>query len=273
MKFRYDNAESSLSQTTITIGAIMKKEYISEVAWNKIFMFLKTREDVYVESEVNCKRFIEAIFWMSRVGAQWRELPEVYGKWNSVFSRFNEWTKKGIWEKLMDFCIQDPDLEWVMLDATVVRAHPCAAGYKRDSQEKEALGRSKGGFTCKIHALVDALGNPLKFILTPGQCSDVTQGPILIKDARNASVLADKGYDCDAFRKQIYDQDCLPVIPPRSNRKKLIEYDESLYEERYVVECFFSKIKHFRRIFSRFDKSARNFAAFLSFVGAIIWLR
>jgi hypothetical protein len=62
-----------------------------------------------------------------------------------------------IWNKLMDFCIQEPDLEWLMIDATVIRAHPCAAGYKRDSQAEEVLGRSKGGFTCKIHALVDAL--------------------------------------------------------------------------------------------------------------------
>ena len=273
LKNRYDNTESSLQRIILTIGAIMKKEYINEVAWSKIFSFLKSHKALYSGDENKCKDFIEAIFWMSRVGAQWRELPDVYGKWNSVFSRFNNWTKKGIWGDLMEFCIQDPDLEWVMVDATIIRAHPCAAGYKRDSQEKEALGRSKGGFTCKIHALVDALGNPLKLVLTPGQCSDITQGPILIEGARNASILADKGYDCDAFRKQIYAQNCSPVIPPRSNRKNLIEYDESLYQERCAIECFFSKIKHFRRVFSRFDKSARNFAAFLAFVGAMIWLR
>jgi transposase len=251
----------------------MKKEYINEAAWSKIFSFLTDHQAIYSNDESKCKNFIEAIFWMSRVGAQWRELPETYGKWNSIFSRFNDWTKKGIWEELMNFCIQEPDLEWIMIDATIVRAHPCAAGYKRGMQEKEALGRSKGGFTCKIHALVDALGNPLKIVLTPGQSSDITQGPILIKGYSNSSILADKGYDCDAFRRQIYAQNCLPVIPPRANRKQNIEYDETLYEERHVVECFFSKIKHFRRIFSRFDKSARNFAAFLSFVGAMIWLR
>ncbi len=251
----------------------MKKEYISEVAWSKIFSFLKSRKEIYSGNEKKCKNFIEAIFWMSRAGAQWRELPEKYGKWNSVFARFNDWTKKEIWSELMTFCIQDPDLEWVMVDATIIRAHPCAAGYKGGSQEKEALGRSKGGFTCKIHVLVDALGNPLRFLLTPGQRGDITQGPALIKGMYNASVLADKGYDCDSFREQIYVQKCVPVIPPRSNRKDTIEYDESLYEERHIVECFFSKIKHFRRIFSRFDKAARNFAAFLFFVGAMIWLR
>ena len=173
----------------------------------------------------------------------------------------------------MDFCIQDPDLEWLMIDATIIRAHPCAAGYKRDSQAEEALGRSKGGFTCKIHALVDALGNPLKFRLTPGQRHDITQAPELIIDAYNAEIIADKGYDCDAFRDQIRSQNCEPVIPPKSNRKNPAEYDENLYEERHIIECFFSKIKHFRRVFSRFDKAARNYAAFIAFVGAMIWLR
>ena len=100
----------------------------------------------------------------------------------------------------MLFCIQDSDLECVMIDAAIVRAHPCAAGCIWGQQEKEALGWSKGGFTCKIHVLVDALGNPLKFILTPRQYNDITQGPILIKDSKNASILADKGYDYDAFR-------------------------------------------------------------------------
>lgn len=251
----------------------MKKEYINEVAWSKIFSFLKNNQTIYCGDEKKCKNFVEAIYWMSRTGAQWRELPETYGKWNSVFSRFNEWTKKDIWSKLMDFCIQDPDLEWLMIDATIVRAHPCAAGYKKDSQEKEALGRSKGGFTSKIHVLVDALGNPLRVKLTPGQRHDITQASDLIADAHDAEVLADRGYDSNEFRQQIRSQNCKPVIPPRSNRKEPIEYDEKLYEERHVIENFFSKIKHFRRIFSRFDKAARNYAAFIAFVGAMIWLR
>lgn len=262
-----------LQQIILTIGAIMKKEYINEVAWSKIFCFLKNNKSVYCGNEKKCKDFMEAIYWMARVGAQWRELPEKYGKWNSVFSRFNAWTKKDIWNKLMDFCIQDPDLEWLMIDATVIRAHPCAAGYKRGSQAEEALGRSKGGFTSKIHALVDAHGNPLKFRLTPGQSHDVTQAPELIIGAKDADIIADKGYDSDTLRDQIRSQSCEPVIPGKSNRKIPIEYDETLYEERYIIECFFSKIKHFRRIFSRFDKAARNYAAFLAFVGAMIWLR
>jgi transposase len=249
----------------------MKKEYIKKMAWSKIFNFLKKQKNIYIKAEKCCKRFVEAIFWMARTGAQWRELPEIYGKWNSVFSRFNSWTKKYIWDLLLTFCAKDSDLEYVMIDATIVRAHACSAGYKK--QNSEGLGRSKGGFTSKIHATVDALGNPLKFIITPGQQSDITQANFLLKDVVNSYVLADKGYDSSDLRLKIIEQNCIPVIPSRSNSRNPYQYDKYVYKERHAIECLFSKMKHFRRVFSRFYKSMRNFSAFLSFVGVCIWLR
>ena len=208
---------------------------------------------------------------MARTGAQWRELPEEYGKWNSVFSRFNSWAKKQVWDELLEFCAQDPDLEYVMFDATIVRAHACAAGY--GNQESEGLGRSMGGFTSKIHAKVDALGNLLKGIVTPGQRNELTQADTLLHNVFNSYVIADRGYSSKELRSKIRAQNCEPVIPPKSNAIEPWEYDKHIYKERHAIECFFSKIKHFRRLFSRFDKSARNFSAFLSFVGACLWLR
>jgi transposase len=249
----------------------MEKEYINEAAWSKIFSFLQTQKNIYTKEERHCKYFLEAIFWMARTGAQWRELPKEYGKWNSIFSRFNAWSQKKIWEQLLTFCTEDPDLEYIMIDATIVRAHACSAGY--GDQAAEGLGRSKGGFTSKIHAKVDSLGNPLKFIITPGQRHDITQAKELVGNEPGDYLLADKGYDSDDFRESLEKQDCEPVIPPKKNRKNPSEYDKHIYKERHVIECFFGKIKYFRRIFSRFDKSARNFTAFLSFVGAFIWLR
>jgi len=136
-----------------------------------------------------------------------------------------------------------------------------------------SLGRSKGGFTTKIHALVDGLGLPVKFILTPGQSSEIKQAPELIQGIKGANILGDKAFDSDEFINQIISQNCNPVIPPRSNRKIKREVDYHLYKERHLVECFFSKIKHFRRIFSRFDKMAEAYMGFLAFASAIIWLR
>ena len=253
------------------IGTIMKEEYINEIAWSKIFLFLKSFKNIYTCGAIKCKKFLEAIYWMVRTGAQWRELPAEYGKWNSVFDRFNEWAKKDIWGKLLDFCIQDPDLESVMIDATIVRAHACAAGY--GEQDTEGLGRSAGGFTSKIHAKVDALGNVLKIIITSGQRHDVTQARALLEGTENANVIGDKGYDSAEIREQIKSQNCVDVIPSKENSKAPVDHDKHLYKERHAIECFFSKIKYFRRVFSRFDKSARNFGSFLSFVGAILWLR
>jgi transposase len=246
-------------------------EYISEIAWSKIFSFLKTLKNIYCGNEQKIEKFIRAILWITRTGAQWRELPDKYGKWNSIFSRFNDWSKKQVWAKLLEFCKDDPDLEFIMIDSTIVRAHACAAGY--GDQEEQGLGRSRGGFTSKIHAKVDALGNPLKIIITPGQRNDITQAKNLIAGDKNASILGDKGYDSKEFRDQIKEQNCVDVIPSRENSKDPVEYDKHIYKERHAVECFFSKIKYFRRVFSRFDKSARNFASFLSFVGALVWLR
>jgi transposase len=252
-------------------GAIMQKQYITDFAWQKIYDFLLQTEGVYTRNESRSRAFMEAIYWMMRTGAQWRELPEYYGQWNSIYKRFDRWSAKGIWYRLLVFCANDPDLEYVSFDATIIRAHPCAAGHGK--QDEQGLGRSKGGFTTKIHALVDALGNPLRYIITPGQVADVTQTDKLLADIVDAYALGDKGYDSDKVRADLRSRNCTPVIPGRSNRQEPIEYDKHIYKERHVIECFFSKIKQFRRIFSRFDKKLLNYFSFLCFSGAIIWLR
>ena len=159
------------------------------------------------------------------------------------------------------------------MDATIVRAHACSAGYKKDSQESEALGRSRGGFSTKIHALVDALGNPIKFILTGGHRQEITQAHNLIEALQETTIIADKGYDSNAFIDCIESQNSDSVIPSRRNRKIQRIYDVHLYKERHLIECFFGKIKHFRRIFSRFDKAASTYMAFIQFVSVLIWLR
>ena len=248
----------------------MRDKYITKEAWVKIVSYFKSKKRVYIKSEEGFKMFIEGVFWMAKEGARWRELPKKYGEWNSVFKRFSVWSCKEIWDQFFEFCSQDPDLEYVMIDSTSVRAHACAAGYKKNSIE--ALGRSRGGFTTKIHAMVDALGNPIKFILTPGQSSDVTQASELLKNISNAHVIADRGYVSDELRSELIQRNCTVVIPNKCNTKNYF-YDRFIYQDRYKIECFFSKIKQFRRIFSRFDKSARNYLSFLSFVGAFLWLR
>jgi transposase len=95
----------------------------------------------------------------------------------------------------------------------------------------------------------------------------------LIADFDFERVIADRSYDAEDFLKKVAEKDAKAVIPPRKNRKELREYDRHLYKERHLIECFFNKIKHDRRLFSRFEKLDQRLFGFLSFAGALIWLR
>ena len=115
------------------------------------------------------------------LAAVWRDLPERFGPWNSVYQRFRHWAKKQVWKQIFEE-LQEPDLDWLLLDSTTIRAHQQAAGQKKTTSEVEALGRSRGGFSTKIHACCDALGNPRRFILSPGQQSDHQQAEALLAE-------------------------------------------------------------------------------------------
>jgi transposase len=247
---------------------------LTDAQWATLLSFLKAHPRVYVGDTLACRRFLDAVLWVLRSGAQWRLLPEERGVWNSTFKRFSRWQKHGVWNDLQQFIGQDPDLQQLLIDSTVVRAHPCAAGAASSTADQEALGRSRGGFSTKIHAVTDALGNPLAFVLTGGQASDIGQAQRLITPLTSAAaVIADKGYDANELVIFLDANDMEAVIPPRSNRLNPRPYDQHAYKERPLVECFFNKIKHYRRIFSRYEKMAKNFMAFLHFVSFLIWTR
>ena len=248
---------------------------LTDEEWQAIYGVLVLNKRIYVRAEEKTRRFLNAVLWILRSGAQWRLLPDTLGRWNSVFKRFSRWSEQGIWELLHKGCIHYPDVQQVLIDSTVVRAHACAAGAVGSDAQTQALGRSSGGFSTKIHTLTDALGNPLAFILTAGQASDIGQARALLQLTPQGAeaLLGDKGYDSDPFIQAIEAQSMQAVIPPRCNRLVGREWDWFVYKERHLIECFFSKIKHYRRIFSRFDKLARNFMSFIRFVAALIWLR
>ena len=254
---------------------MVNRAELTDEEWQTLYGLLLLKERIYVGSEEKCKRFLNAVLWILRSGTQWRLLPASLGKWNSVFKRFSRWCERGVWQSLHKGCCQHPDLQQVLIDSTITRAHACAAGAAGSNAEAEALGRSKGGFTTKIHAITDALGNPLDFILTGGQSSDVGQADALLQltPAGAEALLGDKGYDSDAFVHAIQERGMQAVIPPRCNRITPRDCDWFVYKERHLIECFFGKIKHYRRIFSRFEKLARNYMGFIRFVSALIWLR
>lgn len=125
----------------------------------------------------------------------------------------------------------------------------------------------------KINATVDALGNPTGFTLTPGQACDLDGADVLLPLITAQTVIADKGYDAD-------ERVILPlaqagktvIIPPKRNRKVQREYDKDIYKSRHLIENFFCKLKQFRAIATRYDKTARNFLAAIYLASAAIWL-
>ena len=132
----------------------------------------------------------------------------------------------GIWAALHQRLADDPDTEYLLIDSAIVRALPDAAGTpKKGGQDAQALGRSRGGFSTKVHITVDGLGNPLRFILTGGQENDIAQAEALLFGYAGEYVIADKGYDAQWLREWIAELGMTPVIPGRSNRRVVIVYD------------------------------------------------
>jgi len=251
---------------------------LTDYQWQKILFFLKGYKIVCmfrkfrIGDEDQCRKFIEAVLWVTKSGAQWRLLPKEYGKWNSVFKRFDRWAEQAVWQAMFEYFAEDADMESILIDSTIVRAHSCAAGGQGGNEEQH-LGRSKGGYTSKLHCTTDALGNPLRLILSPGQRNDVTKAEELLEDFRAQRVMGDKGYDAQVVLDKVAEMGAEVVIPPKSNRKEQREYDKEYYKERHLIEIFFNKIKHYRRIFSRFEKMACNYLAFCQFASVLIWLR
>ena len=101
---------------------------LSDRQWSKIHAFLRAHPRAYVGQEASGLLFVEAVLWMARTGAQWRFLPKEYGNWNSVYKRFARWCDNGVWEAMHLHFVDDPDMENLIIDSTIVRAHPCAAG-------------------------------------------------------------------------------------------------------------------------------------------------
>ena len=135
------------------------------------------------------------------------------------------------------------------------------------------MGRSRGGFSTKIHIAVDALGNPVEFTLTAGQVADVTQAGPLIRSNKAGAYVLDKAYDSDAVVAAAKRQGAEGVIPPKKNRNVPRDYDKHVYEERKKVEWFINLIKQYRRVATRYEKTARNFLGFVHVASIMVLLR
>jgi transposase len=235
------------------------------------------------------RQILDGIFWILRTGAPWRDLPGEFGPWGTVWDLFDTWNDDGTLGAILsrlqaagiDAGLVDRQL-WC-IDGTVVRAARCAAGGGKDDDPEEppdhALGRSRGGFSTKIHLLCDGHGHPLDFHLTPGQAHETTALVPLLEAAEErvidgdgepiawpVALAGDKGYRAEWIDEFLLALGITPVIPSKENEDRAaraVEFDREAYRRRSIVECLIGWLKECRRILSRFEKTAKNFGGMI----------
>ena len=222
---------------------------------------------------VDDRRVLNGIFWVLRTGAPWRALPKKLGPRTTCYNRFVRWRRAGVWDRVLAAVTTAYDGNAQMIDSTSVRVHQHAANSKKATPDR-CMGRSRGGLTTKVHALTDANGLPLELVLTPGQAGPSQVAARLLGHLHEGTiVLADKAYDADWLRRQIEAAGAAPNIPPMVHRRWKPCFSPVLYRARNRIERFFNRIKHFRRLATRYEKHFTNFLAMLKLAATQLWLR
>jgi transposase len=240
---------------------------------------------------------LNGILWIHRTGAPWRDLPRRYGPMGTVSSRFYRWRKAGIWQRMLSDlqaeAEQRGEIDWDLhfVDATIVRAHQHAAGARRDgatpeeAQAREALGRSQGGFSTKLHLRADGNGRPITVVLTGGERNEqialeavLDQGAIRHAGRgrprlRPRAAAGDKGYSSPTARARLRRRHIRPVIPTRKDQPRQRNFDRQAYRLRNRVERLINRLKQARRIATRYEKRAENYLAMIHIGMTLLWMR
>jgi len=221
---------------------------------------------------VDDRRVLNGIFWVLRSGAPWRDLPSSFGPYTTCYNRFVRWRRAGVWSQIMDALAAAHEAAVQMIDTSIVRVHQHGASISEN--KRQSMGWSRGGLTSKIHAIVDSNGLPVRLALTAGEAHDNRLAAKLLSRLKSgAMLLANRGYDADWIRTLVGQHGAWANIPPRRNRKNALCFSPHLYHARNLVERFFNKIKHCRRVATRYDKLAANYLAFIQLASIRLWLR
>ena len=156
--------------------------------------------------------FVEAVLWVERTGLPWRDTPEEFGHWNSVHRRFSRWSVTGVWQRVLDDLARDSDLQHEFLDTTMVRAHQHSAGALKMGGS-QALGRSRGGLSTKIHVLAERFGRLARFRLAGGQVNHSTEAIALSQPLPSDMLTADCAYNTVAIVERLQSRGVTPKIP------------------------------------------------------------
>ncbi|MER7214095.1 IS5 family transposase [Streptomyces eurythermus] len=276
---------------------------LTDAQWARIEPLLPDRTPKRGGRWRDHREVIDAIAFKFQTGTQWVHLPEKYGNWRGVYNRLRMWAVDGTWERvfttLMAQADADEDLGWaVSVDSTIVRAHQHAAGARKKGAPAgepadHAIGRSRGGLTTKIHLAADARCRPLAFVLTAGQAGDAPAFTDVMAHlrvprrrgrprTRPDMVLADKAYSSRAIRSHLRKRGIRAVIPtPADQRDHRLRrgsrggrppaFDREAYKQRNTVERCINRLKQWRGIATRYEKTATIYLAGLHIAGIFLW--
>ncbi|WP_415923896.1 IS5 family transposase [Streptomyces scabiei] len=275
----------------------MRRHELSDAEWEFLRPLLP--ESLRGRKRLDDRTVLNGIVWKFRTGTAWRDVPERYGPWHTLHTRFRRWALDGTFERMLQAAQARADaageVDWlVSVDSTVVRAHQHAAGARKGGRRSPALGRSRGGLTSKIHLACDAFGRPLAFVLTGGNTNDCTQFTTVMEAirvprmgpgrprVRPTHVLGDKGYSSRAIRTWLRRRGISHTIPERADqiRNRLRRgsrggrppaFDKQLYKRRNVVERCFNRLKQWRGIATRYDKTAESYQAAVTLASLLMW--
>jgi transposase len=251
---------------------------MTEEDWGNVLEVFDAAQSRCGEPGHNDRKFLQALHFFTVHSITWRALPAAFGNWNSIWKRFWRLSRSGVFEAFFQLLAETSKTAHVvqMFDSTVVRAHVSAAGAK-GGQDNQALGRSRGGFSSKIHLKTDFNGLPIAFHLTGGEVSDSTQLEISLDigpDITPRVALTDKGYDAANNRAACRKRGIIPVIPHRSNaRNRPSFFPKLLYKTRARVEQTIGKLKRFKRVAMRCEKTSDSYAAFVAFACILILVK
>jgi transposase len=269
---------------------------LTDVQWRRLEPHLPPEKPWTGRSNAPHRRILNGILWVLRTGAPWHDLPRGYGPVGTVSSRFYRWRACGVWDRILsalqavaDACGEvDWDLHFV--DATIIRAHQHAAGARRDGAiggevpAREALGRSQGGFSTKLHLRAEGKGKPIVAVLTSGERHEqialealLDQGAIRRPGQgrprlRPRRAAGDKGYSSPTVRRRLRQRHIRAVIPSKSNQRRQPHFDRVAYRRRNLVERLINRLKQFRRIATRYEKRAANYLAMVHIGMLLLWL-
>ncbi|MGW6526498.1 IS5 family transposase [Streptomyces sp. NPDC054962] len=286
-------------------GGVVRRHELTDQEWELLAPLIPRAATG--RPRVEDRQAVNGMVYNIRTGISWRDLPERYGSWQTVHNRFRRYALDGVFTRALQQIQARADaagrIDWlVQIDSTIVRAHQHAATtgrkmgiHRPDEPYDHALGRSRGGLT-KIHVACDGRGRPLAILLTPGQRHDsICARPLLerIRVPRNGlgrprcrpdQVIADKAYSSRGFRAYLRRRGIACTIPEKNDQQRHRHnrgrhggrppaFDRQIYRRRNIIERYFNRLKGFRGIATRYDKTATSYEAAVSLASFLLWAR